>query len=69
MSIHNLTDGIRRKSERNCNSLRTHENPPDVKVFKATPDWAHKFDLGEPVRTETPTNFIAPSFNGGKRGK
>jgi hypothetical protein len=58
-----LVSGTKRKSERNVNDLRTFEEPPEVKVFKATPDWLKKINLDEFLRPEQPTIYIEPSFN------
>ena len=55
----NLISGLRTRAEREVNDLRVYEDPPLVKVY----------DLqGNFLRTEEPTIYVSPSFNGRKKG-
>lgn len=62
-----LVEETHSKLERNCSGLRNYAEPPDVKIFKYTPDWSHKFDIGNSIGTEKP--YIPPEtgFNGRRK--
>jgi hypothetical protein len=63
-----LIGGLKGGNELKCDDLRDYEAPPEVQVFKATPDWLHVHSLGECIKTEPPTIIdCKPNFNGRKK--